>query len=77
MVLQQAAALGRLHPHVDPVPTADLVVAGVTGLSRDVVHGTRSARDVRAIARQTTGSAVLRRPGVACRVGNPPVMFKV
>jgi hypothetical protein len=42
-----------LRPAVDAGSTADLLVAGVTGLAVDVVHGTRSASDVREItARQ-------------------------
>ncbi len=65
MVLNQAAALGQLHPYVDPVSTADLLVAGVTGLSMDVVHGTRSARDVRAIAARQLDQLFCDVPGLS------------
>ncbi|MFK4087950.1 TetR/AcrR family transcriptional regulator [Kribbella sp. NPDC020789] len=53
LILQQAAGRGLLRAGVHVESTADLLVAGVTGLALDVVHGTRSARDVREIiARQ-------------------------
>ncbi|MEU4602819.1 TetR/AcrR family transcriptional regulator [Kribbella sp. NPDC023972] len=53
LILRQAAELKLLRPAVDVDSTADLLVAGVTGLALDVVHGTRSAVDVRdIIARQ-------------------------
>jgi len=46
LILRHAATYGLLRPGVDPGSTADLLVAGVTGLALDVVHGTRQDRDV-------------------------------
>ncbi|MET7279699.1 TetR family transcriptional regulator C-terminal domain-containing protein [Kribbella sp. NPDC005582] len=53
LVLRYAEEQGELRSGVHVASTADLLVSGVTGLALDVVHGTRSARDVREIiARQ-------------------------
>ncbi len=53
LILRQAADSGLLRAGIDPGSTADLLVAGVTGLGLDVVHGTRRSRDVlEIIARQ-------------------------
>ncbi|MFC9690668.1 TetR/AcrR family transcriptional regulator [Kribbella sp. NPDC056951] len=53
LILRYAEEQGELRPGVHIASTADMLVSGVTGLAMDVVHGTRSARDVREIiARQ-------------------------
>ncbi|NOL39914.1 TetR/AcrR family transcriptional regulator [Kribbella sandramycini] len=53
LILRYAEEQGLLRPGIHLASTADLLVAGVTGLGLDVVHGTRTARDVREIiARQ-------------------------
>jgi len=56
--------------------TADLLVSGVTGLALDVVHGTRSGRDVREII-ATQLDRLFTTPPPYCERGNPPVMFQV